>query len=70
MTADEIEQQVIERMGKAYLDYATVLQELNNIKTGKMVVVPHDMDHAWWMVTIGQHYIDQEHQKTVQALTA
>ena len=70
MTADEIEQQVIERMGQAYQDYAAALKDLNDIRTGKSVVVPHDMDHAKFMVVMGQHYIDQEHKRTVQALIA
>ena len=70
MTADEIEQEVIARMGKAYQDYASVLKELNDLRTGQMVLLPHSIDHAKWMIMVGQHYIDQEHMKTVQALTA
>lgn len=68
MTADEIERQVIERMGKAYLDYAAVLKELNDLKTGQMVMLPHSIEHAKWMVMVGEHYIAERHRETFDAL--
>jgi hypothetical protein len=64
-----IEQQVIERMGQMYYEFAVALRDLNDIRTGKVVVVPQDMDHARTMVLMGQHYIDECHQETFNALT-
>ena len=70
MTLDpNIEQQVIERMGQMYYEFAVTLKELNDIKTGKVVVIPVDMEHARMMVIVGQHYIDERHQETFDALT-
>ena len=69
MTPDPfIEQQVIERMGQMYHDYAQALNDLNDIRTGHMVVIPADIEHAKSMVLIGQHYIDEQHRQTFNAL--
>ena len=69
MIADPIiEQQVINRMGQMYYDYANALAELNDFKTGKIVPVPQDMDHAKMMVLVGQHYISETHKETIRAI--
>lgn len=64
-----IEQKVIDRMGQMYHDYAKTLAELNDIRLGKTVVIPADIEHARFMVQMGQHYIDSCHQETMKALT-
>ena len=63
-----IEQQVIERIGQVYCGYAEALNELNDIRTGKSVVIPVDIEHARMMVVVGQHYINECHQETFDAL--
>lgn len=68
MNTPEIEQQVIERMGQMYHDYSCVCAELYDIRTGKSVVVPCDIEHARMMVLVGQHYIDEQHRQTFNAL--
>lgn len=69
MTPDPfIEQQVIERLGQVYCGYAEALNELNDISTGKSVVLPQDLEHARLMVLVGQHYIDERHRETFNAL--
>lgn len=64
-----IEQKVIERMGQMYYEFAVALKDLNDIRTGQTVVVPQDIEHARMMVRMGQHYIDECHQETFNALT-
>ena len=69
MTPDPfIEQQVIDRMGQVFQDYSRVCAELYDIRTGKSVVVPCDIEHARMMVMVGQHYIDERHRETFNAL--
>lgn len=69
MTQDPfIEQQVIERLGQVYCGYAEALNELNDIRTGKVVVIPVDIEHARLMVLAGQYYIDERHRETFNAL--
>ena len=69
MTPDPfIEQQVTERMGQIYIDYSRSCAELHDIRTGKSVVVPCDIEHARMMVLVGQHYIDERHRETFNAL--
>lgn len=65
---DEIERQVIERMGQMYYNYTEALNELKDIRSGKSVVIPVDMDHAKMMVLIGQHYISEQHKETIRAI--
>jgi hypothetical protein len=70
MTQDPlIEQLVIERMGQMYHDYAQALKDLNDIRSGQTVVIPANMEHAKFMVVMGQHYINQTHKITFDALT-
>ena len=70
MTPDPvIEQQVINRMAEMYAGYAEALNELNKLKTGEVVLFPVDMEHARMMVRIGQHYINETHRVTFDALT-
>lgn len=63
-----IDQLVIERMGEVYQDYARVLKELNDIREGKSVVVPVDDEHARFMQLVSQHWLDQRHKETFNAL--
>lgn len=68
MTDPVIEQLVIERMGRTYEDYSRVLKELNDIREGKSVVVPVDDEHARFMMLVSQHWLDQRHKETFNAL--
>lgn len=68
MTDPNIEQLVIERMGQMYYDYAQALKDLNDIRSGSTVVIPASLEHAKFMVAMGQHYINEEHKKTFNAL--
>ena len=65
---EEIERQVIERMGQMFQDYSRVCAELHDIRTGKSVVLPRDMEHAKFMVAVGQHYISETHKETIKAI--
>lgn len=69
MTDPIIEQLVIERMGQLYHDYAQALKDLNDIRTGHTVVIPADIEHARFMVNMGQYYINECHRETFNALT-
>ena len=64
-----IEQQVIDRMGQVFQDYSRVCAELHDVRSGKSVVLPKNMEHAKFMVMVGQHYIDERHRETFNALT-
>lgn len=65
---DEIERQVIDRMGQVFQDYTRACAELHDIRSGKSVVIPVDIDHAKMMVLIGQHYISEQHNETIRAI--
>ena len=67
-TEDEIERQVVERMGQTYYNYTEALNELKKLKTGMMVLLPVDMEHAQMMVRVGQHYISEKHKETIRAI--
>jgi hypothetical protein len=67
-TEDEIQRQVIDRMGQVFQDYTRACAELYDIKSGKSVVIPVDIDHAKMMVLIGQHYISEQHKETIRAI--
>ena len=69
MTDPVIEQQVIERMGQMYYEFSVALKELNDIRSGRAVVIPADIEHAKAMVRMGQFYINECHQETLNALT-
>lgn len=45
------------------------LEILNELERGDKVVIPTSMEHAKFMIQVAQHYIDQQHQATVKALT-
>lgn len=65
---DEIERQVVERMGQAYYNYTEALNELKDLKTGVKVLFPVDIEHAQMMVRVGQHYISETHKETIRAI--
>lgn len=65
---DEIERQVIERMGQVYYNYTEALNELKDIRSGKSVVIPVDMEHARFMMRMAQFYISETHKETIKAI--
>ena len=67
-TAPDIEQAVIERMGEMYTQYGNTLAELNNLKSGRNIVIPVDEEHARFMVAVAQGYLNRRHQETFDIL--
>ena len=41
---------------------------LDELYRGDKVVIPSSMEHAQFMLTVAQNYIDQQHQLTLDAL--
>ena len=67
-SAPDIEQSVIERMGEMYTQYGKTLAELNNLKSGRNIVIPVDEEHARFMLAVAQSYLSRRHQETVDIL--
>lgn len=65
---DEIERQVIERIGQVYYNYTEALNELKDLKTGAKVLIPADMEHARFMMRMAQFYISEAHKETIRAI--
>jgi preprotein translocase subunit YajC len=43
---------------------------LEEIERGDKVVIPTSMEHAKFMMMIAQHYINEQHNNTINALKA
>lgn len=65
---ETVTQNELERTITALNDYATVKRELEELRTGKAVVIPIDMEHAKFMLMIAQGYISRRHEETMNAI--
>jgi hypothetical protein len=44
------------------------LMLLEEVERGEKVVIPVSIEHAEFMIRVAQHYIDEQHSKTFNAL--
>lgn len=52
-----------------YTDYEKLML-LEEIEQGIKVVIPTSIEHAEFMIMVAQTYINQQHEKTINALQA
>ena len=50
-----------------YTDYECRLL-LDELHRGDKIILPSSIEHAKFMITVAQNYIDQQHQATLDAL--
>lgn len=58
----------IARVIDSLAEFDNVKRELDDLKTGRTVLIPIDEDHARFMITIAQGYLDRHHEQTFNAL--
>lgn len=67
-TRGDIERICLETLREQFTEYFDLKEELRKIKSGEMVVIPADIEHARFMLRMAQFYISQAHNETMDAM--
>lgn len=67
-TVDDVQRVCTEMMKEQFIEYFDIKEELRKIRSGNVVVIPADLEHAKFMLRIAQHYISQCHNETMNAI--
>lgn len=64
----DVERICLETMKNQFTEYFDIKEELRKIRSGEVVVIPADLEHAKFMLRIAQHYISEVHNETIRAI--
>ena len=59
---EDVESIIEEYIHERLLNYDVIKEELRQLKTGEMVLIPANREHAENMVKMGQFYLDQTNE--------
>lgn len=68
MDRDRVEQICFEVMKSRLFDYERIQEELRLLKSGINVIIPVDMDHARFMLSLAQLYISENHKDLLSTI--
>ena len=67
-TLSDVKRICLETMKEHFTEYFDTKEELRKIKSGEVVVLPADVEHAKYMLMVAQHYISEVHNETIRAI--